>query len=123
MTAAGARCQEFWRGDAVASPPRPATWVRTGSPQDLALAIVAGSAGVQRDRRGGRLFGINERGFAVVARERRQVREELTRQLIDEVLGQIAAADEQPLGPEGFDRLALTGKLVGGDRDRLEEWI
>ena len=64
---------------------------------DLAFAVVAGRAGVQRDRRGGRLLRIDQRGFLVVARQRRQLREELARQLVDEILGEIAAADEQPL--------------------------
>ena len=79
--------------------------IRSRSSQDLALAVVAGRAGVQRDRRGGRLLGIDERGFPVVARQRRQLLEELARQLVDEILGEIAAADEQPLRAERLDRL------------------
>ena len=78
---------------------------------------------MQRDGRCGRLLGIDERGFPVLARHRRQLCEEFARQLVDEILGEVAAADEQPLRSERLGRLGLPRELVCGNGDRPEERI
>ena len=63
---AARRSPTDWRGLALRSD-RGRRRAPARSPQDLTLAVVAGGAGVQRNRRRGRLFGIDERGFPVGA--------------------------------------------------------